>query len=215
MKIPAWPLLLRAFAYMLFVAGLVYLITLEGYRDQVASEYSESSLTERLQSLSALLSSVVFLVAARFSTVLKPAAVMLAALTGMMFIREADFFLDNHVFDGAWQVLVMAVLAITVVYLWRQPRPIDDSIEAYAHQSGAGVLLSGILVTFVFSRLFGRASFWEAVMGEGYLRVVKNIAEEGTELLGYGLIVIAAVEFLFATLAAGRAARNLLTSGDR
>lgn len=199
-------LLARAFAYMLFVAGLVYLITLEGYRDLAASEYAEGSITERLQSLSAILSSACFLLVARFSTSLRPVSVMLAALTCMMFIREADFFLDAYLFDGAWQALVALILVVAAVYLWSQPHSIGESIQVYAQQPSAGILLSGILVTFVFSRLFGRASFWEAVMGEGYLRVVKNIAEEGTELLGYGLIVIAALELLFLTAFGSRKA---------
>lgn len=209
MKSTVGLLLARAFAYMLFVAGLVYLITLEGYRDLAASEYAEGSLTERLQSLAAIVSSVFFLFAARLSPLLRPAAVMLAALTGMMFIREADYFLDAQVFDGAWQVLVAAVLVATGLYLWRQSRSIGESIQAYVQQPSAGILLSGILVTFVFSRLFGRASFWEAVMGERYVRVVKNIAEEGTELLGYGLILVAALELVFLAAAqCGKAARK-------
>ena len=37
-------------------------------------------------------------------------------------------------------------------------------------------------------------------MGEGYLRVVKNIVEEGTELVGYSLILIAAVDLLLHTI---------------
>ena len=128
---------------------------------------------------------------------LRPVAVILAALTGMMLIREADLFLDKNVFDGAWQALVALVLLVTAVYLKKQPEPIKPSIDAFSRLPSAGMLMSGFLVTFVFSRLFGRRSFWEAVMGDGYLRVVKNIAEEGTELIGYSLILIAALELLW------------------
>ncbi|MDX1556111.1 MAG: hypothetical protein R3212_08800, partial [Xanthomonadales bacterium] len=71
--------------------------------------------------------------------------------------------------------------------------------------SASTLLVQLFLVLLVFSRLFGRASFWQSVMGEDYLRVVKNIAEEGTELLGYGLIAIAAVELLVVVVSAGRA----------
>ena len=42
----------------------------------------------------------------------------------------------------------------------------------------------------------GRGSFWTSVMGENYMRVVKNIVEEGTETLGYTLIFISAVELV-------------------
>jgi hypothetical protein len=190
----------RTFAYMLFVAGLVYLITLEGYREGTSSEYSEQSLTEWLESGCALLSGACFLLAARFNAAMRPAAVMLASLCLMTFIREADFFLDEWVFDGSWQALIFVVLAVTAIYLWRQPGSIAQSVNRYASEPSAGVFLGGFLVLLVFSRLFGRGSFWQAVMGDGYMRVVKNIAEEGTEIMGYGLIAIAAMELLYVTL---------------
>lgn len=187
----------RAFLYVLFIVGVAQLITLEGYSQLSESTYNEVSLTEKLQDLFGFLSCVFFLVAARMNVELRPIAVMLAALTGMMFIRESDSFLDHNVFDGAWQVLVSAVIVVTAVFLKKQSQPIKSAIMAYARLPSAGVLLSGILVTFVFSRLFGRRSFWEAVMGDNYIRVVKNVVEEGTELMGYALILIAALELVW------------------
>lgn len=187
----------RAFLYVLFIVGVAQLITLEGYSQLSESTYNEVSLTEKLQDLFGFLSCVFFLVAARMNVELRPIAVMLAALTGMMFIRESDSFLDHNVFDGAWQVLVSAVIVVTAVFLKKQSQPIKSAIMAYARLPSAGVLLSGILVTFVFSRLFGRRSFWEAVMGDNYIRVVKNVVEEGTELMGYALILIVALELVW------------------
>lgn len=189
-------LLARAFVYALLIAGLTHLMMIEGFDRGTGSEYTEQSLTERLEILLALLAGVCFLLVARLDVVLRPAAAMLAALCLMMCIREADFLLDTHVFDGAWQVLVTVVLVTISIWLWRQPRPVAESIRVFAQRHAAGLLLGGFLVLFVFSRLFGREEFWLAVMGEGYMRVVKNIAEEGTELVGYALIAIAAIEFL-------------------
>lgn len=190
----------RAFIYALLTGGIVYLIMFEGYRLGTQSVYGEQSLTEWLEVACALISGVCFLLVARFDRVLRPAVVMLVALSAMMCIREADFLLDVHVFDGAWQLFVTAVLIGVSLYLWRQPESVSGSIRAYAQQPSAGVLLSGFLVLFVFSRLFGRESFWQGVMGERYQRVVKNIAEEGTEIMGYGLIMIAAIELLYVSL---------------
>lgn len=189
-------LLGRALLYVFFIVAIAQLIGIEGYAQLAESTYNEVSLTEKMQDLLGFLSCVLFLVAARMSQELRPIAGMLAALTGMMFIRESDSFLDHNVFDGAWQVLVSIVLITTAVFLKKQSQPIKHSILEYARLPSAGVLLSGILVTFIFSRLFGRRSFWEAVMGENYVRVVKNIVEEGTELMGYALILIAAAELL-------------------
>jgi hypothetical protein len=56
-------------------------------------------------------------------------------------------------------------------------------------------MLSGMLV-LAFSRLFGRNSFWEQLMGDTYLRKVKMVAEEGTEFLALGMVLLAVVEFV-------------------
>lgn len=39
--------------------------------------------------------------------------------------------------------------------------------------------------------------FWHQVMGSDFQRIVKNIAEETTELLGYTIIIYAAVNYIF------------------
>lgn len=190
--------------YMLMVAGLVHLIMLEGFQRGTASEYSEQSLTEWLESGCALLSGLLFLVVAKMDRLLRPVTAMLAALCFMMFIREADFFLDEKVFDGSWQVFVSVVLVVTTVYLWRNRQFFAESLEAYVREASAGLFLSGFLVLLVFSRLFGRGSFWQVVMGDNYQRVVKNIAEEGTEIMGYGLMAIAATELLVRVISDAR-----------
>lgn len=193
---------------MLLVAGLVHLIMLEGFQKGTASEYSEHSLTEWLESGCALLSALLFFVVARLNSHLRPTAAMLAALCLMMFIREADFYLDNYVFEHAWKILVAGVLAAISLYLWRHRHAFADSLATYVNQASAGIFLGGFLVLLVFSRLFGRERFWEAVMGDGYMRVVKNIAEEGTEIMGYGLMMIAAGELLVNVLANNRDSRS-------
>jgi hypothetical protein len=50
----------------------------------------------------------------------------------------------------------------------------------------------------------GMGKLWKLVMGERFIRVVKNVVEEGTELFGYSIIFLAAVEY----------ASYLLNKGD-
>ena len=196
---------LRTFLYMLLVAGLVHFLSLEGIALGPDAEYSEYSLTETLESCLAVLSALLFFAAARLDRSIRPIGVMLATLCLLMFIREADYFLDNFVFDGAWQVLVLLALVSLGVYLWKQGDPVGESINRYAQSPSAGIFISGFLVLLVFSRLFGRAGFWQSLMGDDYMRVVKNVAEEGTEVMGYALITIAAIELLLASIKKARA----------
>ncbi|MDF5473975.1 NAD(P)-dependent oxidoreductase, partial [Vibrio parahaemolyticus] len=47
------------------------------------------------------------------------------------------------------------------------------------------LLIGAVVLLLVFSRLYGMGSFWQQVMNESYIRDVKNISEEGMELLCY------------------------------
>jgi hypothetical protein len=70
-------------------------------------------------------------------------------------------------------------------------------------------MVSGILVTFLFSRLFGKGDFWKAVMEENYMRSVKNAAEEGVEVMGDILIFISSVEYMIFKSKQKRESRKL------
>ena len=62
-----------------------------------------------------------------------------------------------------------------------------------------GLFTAGVLTTYIFSRLYGRQAFWQAILEESYSGTFKSVAEEVVELLGYSLILIATVELLLMT----------------
>lgn len=190
--------ILRAFFYLFLVAGVAQLISLEGYQQLVAADYSEHSLTEHLQDLMSFLSCMLFLYAARSNAKLNIASTLLAALMAMMFVRESDSLLDTYVFDGAWQTVVGVIFISVLLFLWGRFSAIYASLKAYSEQPSFGTFLAGFITILAFSRLMGRGSFWQAVMGDSYMRVVKNIVEEGIETLGYTLILISAIELALA-----------------
>lgn len=188
--------LLRSFIYLLCLAGVASLIQLEGFELQQNALYSEETLTEHMQDILTFLSAILFFYASRISSKLKVASVLLAALTAMMFVREFDTYLDMYVFDGAWQTIVYSILACTFVYLIRKRGTIFSSIQAYTQTPSYGICLSGLVTLLAFSRIMGRGEFWHSIMGESYVRIVKNIVEEGIETLGYTLILISAIELV-------------------
>ena len=170
------------------------LVTAEGYLKGDDSIYSEHSIVEYSQTACLLLAAAFFYVGARRSDHWRALCVGFTFAATIAAVREQDSFLDQYVFDGAWQVIVFGLVVGLVVYLKRHGRGVGGQVTSYAETRAAGLLASGFLIVFVFSRLFGKQAFWKAVMGEGYQRVVKNIVEEGVELLGYSLLTIAAVE---------------------
>lgn len=191
-------LFLRGFIYLVLVSVVAQLISMEGYQQLSAAEYSEHSVTEHLQDFMSFMSCMLFLYVSRRSDVLKIATTLLAALMAMMFVRESDSLLDHYVFDGAWQTVVLLILLCVLVFLWGQFKAIYPSMKEYAKHTSFGTFLAGFVTILGFSRLMGRGSFWEAVMGDAYMRVVKNIVEEGIETLGYTLIFISAMELALA-----------------
>lgn len=188
--------LLRSFIYLLCLAGVASLIQLEGFELQQDALYSEETLTEHMQDILTFLSCILFFYAARINPQLKIAATLLAALSAMMFVRESDTYLDMYAFDGAWQSIVYFILACTVIYLIKNRGAIFTSLKAYAQTPSYGICLAGMVTLLAFSRVMGKGAFWQAIMGSEYVRVVKNIVEEGIETLGYTLIFIAAIELV-------------------
>ena len=55
-------------------------------------------------------------------------------------------------------------------------------------------LIGSVVLLIVFSGLYGMGHFWYSVMGEHYIREVKNVSEESMELLCYSLIALAAAK---------------------
>ncbi|WP_067218040.1 hypothetical protein [Marinomonas gallaica] len=193
---------LRGFIYLFALVGVAHCISLEAYQLGTAAEYSESSLVERMQDLFTFSSALTFLVCAYFSKPLRQACILLSALMFMMFVRESDSFLDLYVFDGAWQLFVGSILAMTLYYLRHQVKESYYSLKHFSETSSFGFVVSGLVIVLAFSRMFGRTSFWHSLMGDAYVRSVKNVVEEGTELLGYAIVMIAATELLYFVCAA-------------
>ncbi|BFM49223.1 hypothetical protein [Marinomonas sp. THO17] len=191
-------LFFRGFIYLVLVSVVAQIISLEGYKMLSAAQYSEQSLTEHMQDMLSFLSCILFLYVSRRDKSMKIAATLLAALMAMMFVRESDSLLDQYVFDGAWQSIVLVIIACVFVFLWGRFNTLYPALKHYANQACFGTFLAGLVTLLGFSRLMGRGSFWEAVMGDVYMRVVKNIVEEGIETLGYTLIFISAVELALA-----------------
>ena len=115
----------------------------------------------------------------------------------MAFIREFDAVLDAYVYDGAWQTLVLIVIILVGYKSFRSRQSLQTTIPDYMISYPFGLLIGGMLVTFIYSRLFGETIMWKTVMQENYVRDVKNAAEESMELLGDSIIMFASFEFLF------------------
>ena len=187
-------IILRILIYgvlLLLVSQLIYVDALE----DTNQKFKEESWTEYLQVITLFLTALIFYISAHKWLKFRGLGILLGGAATIAFIREFDVYLDTYVFDGVWQTLavVAAISIMWMTYKWR--KGLMEVIQYFIGTRSFGLCLGGFLTVFVFSRMFGRQIFWRAVMEEGYIRSVKNAAEEGLELLGYLLIFMSAIEF--------------------
>ena len=189
---------LKVILYSLVLIGILYITLLDAQQPVLTDRYSEHGPTEYAQEF-ALLSSVLLLY---LSTWLFPKQAVVAYLVGgflgMAYIREFDSFLDRRVADGAWQVMAYSLAAITAFLVYRLRVTLWKRLNQFIQCRAFGIFITGMMIVFVYSRLVSDKLIWKAVMGEeNYMYVVTRASEEAIELLGYTLVLIGIIEYLF------------------
>jgi hypothetical protein len=185
--------LLRGVLFMLAVSlpvGIL-LLDIKGLGNAVG-EISATELTQ-LACLAAIAASFGWL--ARASEPDRRFAVLAAGFFACMLIRELDALLDL-VADGLWQALVATVAAACVAYAAMDWRQALHGMARLMASRAALVMSLGLALLLAYSRLLGMGHLWRGVLGDGYERIVKNAIEEGAELLGYTVILVASLGYL-------------------
>lgn len=195
-------IILRLVIYFLLVALAAEVLRWEILYIEAGWQYSEFGYTEWTQSALLLVSTILLAANARRSEEFRQLSVCMALAFCVLLIRENDQVFELVMMHGIWKYFAMIPLLIGAVYLWKNRTAVSEQSVRFSRTSGFGVLLSGFAV-LVFSRLFGRSDYWEIVMGDGYMRIVKNAAEEGVEFLGLALMLVAVIEFVFFGAAKG------------
>lgn len=162
-------------------------------------KFGESSYTELMQEFYLLLTSLVFFVVGIRNQQYKAISYLMSGGAMVALIRELDVYFDQ-IYHGAWFPFALVVLLLALYMVYRQRNQIFENLEDFFSTPAFGTFIAGFLGVFVFSRLFGTKKLWMALFEvqslEPMQRWVKNAVEEGSELFGYTLLFIAAIEFL-------------------
>jgi len=75
-------------------------------------------------------------------------------------IREFDFCLGG--------------ISLTATSVYQDGEALLGSLHGFAGKPGFGLMVGGFVTVFVFYRLFGRQVLWRAIIGDGYMPVVKT-----------------------------------------
>lgn len=157
---------------------------------------TEASLTECAQEIMLAVITLLFFHRAWRSPVQRPIALLVGGFFGCMLIRELDFLFDR-LSHGSWFWFALVLTLLCLAMALRNPRGLVTGLARFMEHPGWGMMSAGMLTILVFSRLFGIHQLWENLMLESYIRTVKNMAEEGSELLGYSLCMLATVRYLW------------------
>jgi hypothetical protein len=181
---------IRFLVYAMIMAGMYFIFLFDATHQTGEIKITENSLTEITQEIFVFLSAIGFFIAGRQSKVLAPVLNLLSLFFVMSFIRE----FNNHI--DFWFYLVLPFLGLFVFLLVRNFKQVLSAFTQFVELRTSGAFFIGFLVTYLFSRLFGKTVLWMALMEDGYRRTAKNMAEEGIELLGYAIILISVVELM-------------------
>ena len=173
----------------ILVVGVIY------FDIKTFGDIREHSFVELGQSIFLFATSVIFMYLA--SKKKANGLWLVAGFFVCMLIREQDAYFDD-IFHGSWAYFALASVVFFVWKAWSQGK--DNALKTMAEymQSPPFTTMSfGVMIILFFSRAMGMGKLWKLVMGENFIRVVKNVVEEGTELFGYSIIFLAAVEYAY------------------
>lgn len=106
-----------------------------------------------------------------------------------MLIRELDEYFDM-IAHGAWKYFALLVFVGVVAQAWRLGK--ENTVHTLANfmkSRAYAFVCMGLVIVLIYSRLYGMTELWQLLMGENYIRLVKIVSEECTELLGYGMVL--------------------------
>ena len=179
---------MRVVVYSAMLFGAAELIRLDALFPMEDGYYGEISFTELSQEAILLILIVLYMLAGQKCREIKPVTNLLSLVFMASFIRELNFLISG------WFYLVLALIITGIWFLIRDFRKLKPATSAFFALPASGWFFSGFLITFLFSRLMGRSSFWRILYDQDSYRIAKAATEEGMELAGYVMMLISAIE---------------------
>jgi hypothetical protein len=181
---------IRVFTYSLLIFGVVEAIFFDAAHPMEDGYFGEITFTEIGQELILFILFGFYLILGFKWKEIRPVSNIVSLFFLISFIREFNFLIHH------WIYPVLLVFAIVVWLVNRDFKKIKDATIRFFSIPASTWFMSGFLITYIFSRLFGRSKFWQLLYHDESYRLAKAAAEEGLELLGNSIMMIGAIEFL-------------------
>lgn len=181
---------IRFVAYSLLIFGVAEAIFFDAAHPMEDGYFGEITFTEIGQEIILFVLFVFYLMLGFKWKEIQPVSNIVSLFFLISFIREFNFLI-NH-----WIYPVLLVFAIVVWLVVRDFKKLKAATIRFFSVPASTWFMSGFLVTYIFSRLFGRTRFWQLLYHDETYRLAKAATEEGLELVGNMLMLIGAIEFL-------------------
>jgi len=158
---------------------------------------SEYSPIEIIQAIILGACGVIMWWVARYCPTQRPVAILFGGMALAFLIRELDYFLDRHIADNFWQVVIAIVGSLVIAYTYRHRKRLQIALARIWPSPGLTFLFAGAVILFAFVRFVGHEPLWMSILGDDYRRVIKLAVEEFIELIGYFLWMIGTIEYAF------------------
>jgi hypothetical protein len=158
---------------------------------------SEFSPVEIIQAIILAVCGGIMWWVARYCPSQRPIAIPFAGMALAFLIRELDYFLDRFIIDSLWQIMIVIIAALVIVYTVRNQKRLKIALARIWPSPGLTLLFAGAVILFAFVRFVGHEPLWTSILDEDYKRIVKLAVEEFIELMGYFLWVIGTIEYAF------------------
>jgi len=180
----------RVVLYSLLVWGIAEAIFFDAAHPMEDGYFGEITLTEIGQEIILFILFVFYLFLGAKRKEIQPISNIVSLFFLISFIREFNFLIEDWVYPA------LVVLVIVIWLVIRDFKKIKQACIHFFSIPASNWFFAGFLVTYIFSRLMGRSKFWRLLYSEENYRLAKAATEEGIELLGNTIMLIAVIEFV-------------------
>ena len=180
---------IRVIVYSLLVYGMAEGIFFDAVHPMEDGYFGEITFTEITQEVILFILFLFYLILGFKYKPVQPVTNIISLFFLVSFIREFNFLITHWIYPVLLVFLVIGWLVI------RDFKKLRQATITFFSQPASAWFFAGFLVTYIFSRLFGRSKFWLLLYDESTYRIAKAATEEGLELLGNTIMLISAIEF--------------------
>lgn len=187
--------ILLIIAEFIFLSLLTTIVPLAIYYDIIYmanDRLLENSATEWLQVLFLFISAMLFLSMAIKDKAARGLYALASGLFISMIIREGNNYFNHLPIQEIWETLVVITLGTAIIIARRNKNTFIAPLIKYSDYKPFIFIMIGLVITLVFSRIFGTGSLWNPILEflttDAKVATIKNIVQEGLELLGYSII---------------------------